>query len=280
MSIPDKIKIVEVGPRDGLQNEKTIIPTDKKIEFINALSECGFEEIEAGAFVSPKWVPQMADSEEVFMKIKRNPKTVYSALVPNEIGLEKAIKVKVDKIAVFTAASETFTQKNINASIEESINRFIPVVKNSPVPVRGYVSTAFYCPYEGKVNPEKPLAVSLRLLEIGCIEISIGDTIGRATESDINELLDLFEQRVPLSKLAMHFHDTFGNAANNALISAQRGISIFDSSAGGIGGCPFAPGASGNVSTQKLVELFKGRTGIDEQKLAQSTGLLTGLLIR
>ena len=280
MSIPDKIKIVEVGPRDGLQNEKTIIPTDKKIEFINALSECGFEEIEAGAFVSPKWVPQMADSEEIFMRIKRNPKTVYSALVPNEIGLEKAIKVKVDKIAVFTAASETFTEKNINASIEESINRFIPVVKNSPVPVRGYVSTAFYCPYEGKVGPEKPLEVALRLIEIGCTEISIGDTIGKATESDVNELLDMFEKHIEFSKLSMHFHDTFGNAVNNAIVSAQRGISTFDSSAGGIGGCPFAPGASGNVSTQKLVELFKGRTGIDEQKLAQSTGLLTGLLIR
>jgi hydroxymethylglutaryl-CoA lyase len=280
MSIPDKIKIVEVGPRDGLQNEKTIIPTDKKIEFINALSECGFEEIEVGAFVSPKWVPQMADSEEVFMKINRNPKTVYSALVPNEVGLEKAIKVKADKVAVFTAASETFTNKNINASIEESINRFIPVVKNSPVPVRGYVSTAFYCPYEGKVGTEKPLEVALRLIEIGCAEISIGDTIGKATESDVNELIDMFEKRIEFSKLSMHFHDTFGNAVNNALVSAQRGISIFDSSAGGIGGCPFAPGSSGNVSTQKLVELFKGRTGIDEQKLAQSTGLLTGLLIR
>ncbi len=280
MSIPDKIKIVEVGPRDGLQNEKTIIPTDKKIEFINALSECGFEEIEAGAFVSPKWVPQMADSEEVFMKINRNPKTVYSALVPNEIGLEKAVKVKVDKIAVFTAASETFTEKNINASIEESIRRFIPVVKNSPVPVRGYVSTAFYCPYEGKVDPEKPLEVALRLLEIGCIEISIGDTIGKATEVDVNKLLDVFEKHVSYSQLAMHFHDTFGNAVNNALTSAQRGISTFDSSAGGIGGCPFAPGASGNVSTQQLLKIFEGRTGIDEQKLAQSTGLLTGLLTR
>lgn len=273
------IKIVEVGPRDGLQNEKGIIPTEAKIAFVNALSETGLQEIEVSSFVSPKWVPQLADALDVFRGIRRNPGVKYSALVPNEIGLDRAIEANVDKIAVFTAASETFSQENTGASIAETIERFRPVLRRSPVPVRGYVSTAFYCPYEGKIAPDAVAPVINQLLEIGCVEISVGDTIGRATKDDVRALLEKVLNICPVEKLAMHFHDTFGNAVQNALTSEELGVRVFDSSAGGIGGCPFAPGAPGNVATAALISAFPNRTGVDPGKLARAADVIRPFLM-
>jgi hydroxymethylglutaryl-CoA lyase len=278
--ITDPIKIVEVGPRDGLQNEKSIIPTETKIAFVDALSESGLTEIEVSSFVSPKWVPQLADALEVFRGIVRIPSVVYSALVPNEIGLDRAIEAKVDKIAVFTAASETFSQKNVGASISDTIERFRPVLQRSPVPVRGYVSTAFYCPYEGKIEPNAVVPVIEDMLEIGCVEISIGDTIGKAVPDEVAKLLEVVLQICPIDKIAMHFHDTFGNALANASVSERMGVRIFDSSAGGIGGCPFAPGATGNVSTSALVSLFDGRTGVSLEKLEKAAKIVRPFLTR
>jgi hydroxymethylglutaryl-CoA lyase len=268
------IRVVEVGPRDGLQNEKTIIPTEVKVAFVDALSAAGFDEIEVSSFVAPKWVPQLADAAQVFAAITRRPGVRYTALVPNEQGLERALDARVDKIAVFTAASETFTRKNINASIAESIERFRPVVTRSPVPVRAYVSTAFHCPFEGPVAPERVLEVAERLSAIGCADLSIGDTIGKATPEEVRRLLDLFLPRFGPERLAMHFHDTYGRAGENARVSAEAGITVFDASAGGIGGCPYAPGASGNVSTQALVDLFPGRTGIDRSALDAASAVV------
>lgn len=261
------IRIVEVGPRDGLQNEKALIPTDVKVAFVDALSAAGFDEIEVSSFVSPKWVPQLADAEEVFRRIGRRPGVRYSALVPNAQGLERAVRARADKVAVFTAASESFSRRNINATIAESIARFRPVLEASPVPVRGYVSTAFHCPYEGVVAPEAAVRVSEELLALGVAEVSIGDTIGKATPDEVRRLLDLLLRAAPAERLAMHFHDTYGRAVANAAAAAEAGITIFDASAGGIGGCPYAPGASGNVATQALVRLFAGRSGIDPARL-------------
>ncbi|MEO8452602.1 MAG: hydroxymethylglutaryl-CoA lyase [Gemmatimonadota bacterium] len=268
------IRIVEVGPRDGLQNEKAIIPTDVKVAFVDALSQCGFDEIEVSSFVSPKWIPQLADASDVFARITRHPGVRYMALVPNEAGLDRAIESKVDKIAVFTAASETFTRKNINATIAESIDRFRPVVTRSPVPVRGYVSTAFHCPYEGKIAPERVVPVCLELLGLGCTELSIGDTIGKATPEEVGELLEQLLGVVDADKVAMHFHDTYGRATANAALAAHLGITVFDSSAGGVGGCPYAPGATGNVATEALARLFAGRTPVREECPAAAAALL------
>lgn len=247
------IRIVEVGPRDGLQNEKKTIPTDVKVAYIDALSETGVDEIEASAFVSPKWVPQLADAADVFRRIQRKPGVVYSALVPNEQGLDRAIEARVDKIAVFTAASETFNRKNINASIEESIRRFEPVLKRATMPVRGYVSTAFWCPYEGKVAPKKTVEVVQRLIDLGVQDVSIGDTIGKAVPDEVRALLTLLLKKLSADRIAMHFHDTYRHAVENVLASWKMGIETFDSSAGGIGGCPYAPGASGNIATEAVV---------------------------
>ncbi|MCW5947324.1 MAG: hydroxymethylglutaryl-CoA lyase [Fimbriimonadales bacterium] len=276
----DPIKIVEVGPRDGLQNEKSIIPTETKIAFVDALSSSGLTEIEVSSFVSPKWVPQLADALEVFRGITRVPGVVYSALVPNEVGLDRAIEAKVDKFSVFTAASETFSQKNVGASIAETIKRFRPVLQRSPVPVRGYVSTAFYCPYEGKIEPNAVVPVIEDLLDIGCVEISIGDTIGKAIPEEVTRLLEVTLDICPVEKIAMHFHDTFGNAIANSSASERMGVRVFDSSAGGIGGCPFAPGATGNVSTTALVRLFEGRTGISLEKLEEAAKIVRPFLTR
>ncbi len=270
----DRIRLVEVGPRDGLQNEKKTIPTDVKVAFIDALSRAGFDEIEVSSFVSPKWVPQLADAKEVFAAITRQPGVRYTALVPNEQGLARALDARADKVSVFTAASETFTRKNINASIAESLDRFRPVVRDSPVPVRGYVSTAFHCPYEGPVAPDAVIRVSEQLLELGCAELSIGDTIGKATPDEVRRLLETMIPRVGANRLAMHFHDTFGHAVANASVSADLGITIFDSSAGGIGGCPYAPGATGNVGTEALVALFGARAGIDGALLNAASAVL------
>ena len=255
------IRIVEVGPRDGLQSETVSIPTDAKVDYIDALSASGVSEIEASAFVSPKWVPQLSDAEEVFRRIRRVPGITYSALVPNEQGLDRAMSAKADKIAVFTAASETFNRKNINASIEESIRRFVPVIeraRRSALPVRGYVSTAFWCPYEGRVAPSKAAEVCRRLIDQGVDEISIGDTIGKAVPEEVRQLLETVLPGIPASKLALHFHDTYHHAVENLLAAWNLGIETFDSSAGGIGGCPYAPGASGNVATEAAVEALRG----------------------
>lgn len=268
------IRIVEVGPRDGLQNEPTIIPTEAKVAFIDALSLCGVTEIEVSSFVSPKWVPQLADAALVFRQITRQPAVAYSALVPNDAGLARAIEAQVDRVAVFTAASETFTRRNINATIAESIARFRSVIQDSPVPVRGYVSTAWHCPYEGPIAPPAVLPVCLTLLELGCHHLSIGDTIGKANPDEVSALLDLLLVHIRPDQIALHFHDTFGHAVANVERGYAHGIRNFDSSAGGIGGCPYAPGATGNVSTQALATIFSTASPIDMAKLETASALL------
>jgi hydroxymethylglutaryl-CoA lyase len=254
------IRIVEVGPRDGLQSETAAVPTHVKVAYIDALSAAGLLEIEASAFVSPKWVPQLADAEEVFRSIRRAPGVVYSALVPNEKGLERALAARVDKVAVFTAASETFNRKNINASIDESLRRFQPVIegaRGAGLPLRGYVSTAFWCPYEGRIAPAAVVDVCRRLIDAGVDELSIGDTIGKAEPGEVKALLEALSPVVAISRLALHFHDTYHRAIPNAIAAWKLGVTIFDSSAGGIGGCPYAPGASGNVATETLIAALR-----------------------
>lgn len=270
----DRIRIVEVGPRDGLQNEAQQVPTEVKVRFVDALSECGFQEIEVSSFVSPRWIPQLADAEQVFAGIQRAPGVTYMALVPNQQGLERAERARAGKVAVFTAASETFSLKNTNATIAETLVRFKPVIARATVPVRGYISTAFHCPFEGPVQPEKVLEVAAALLELGCAELSIGDTIGKATASEVTRLFERLFSVAPPDRLAAHFHDTFGQAVDNALAAEVLGIRTFDASAGGIGGCPYAPGAPGNVSTQSLVQAFPGRTGIDLLRLDAASAIV------
>jgi len=254
------IRIVEVGPRDGLQNETETVPAAAKVAFIDALSASGVDEIEVTSFVSAKRVPQLADAEQVFSQIKRRDGVSYSALVPNEQGLERALPLKPDRVAVFTAASETFSQKNVNASIDETFERFVPVIqgaKQAGIAVRGYVSMVFWCPYEGKIEPEDALKVTERLLELGCEEISLGDTVGKATPEEVHEVLDVILARVAADKLALHFHDTYGRAARNVIAGYEKGIRVFDSAAGGLGGCPYAPGAPGNIATEVMVRALR-----------------------
>lgn len=268
------IRLVEVGPRDGLQNEPQPVPTDRKVAFIDALSRSGLRDIEVSSFVSPRWVPQLADAEDVFRRIERVPGVRYWALVPNRQGLERAVAVKVDGIAVFTAASETFSRRNTNASIAETLARFAPVVQAASVPVRGYVSTAFHCPFEGPVAPVAVQRVTMALLELGCEAISLGDTIGRAQPDEVRALLQLLLTDLPAERLALHCHDTFGQAVANCLAAAELGITVFDASAGGLGGCPYAPGAPGNVATEALVRAFPGRTGVALDALEHASRLL------
>ena len=277
------VRIIEVGPRDGLQNEPGVIPTERKIAFVNALSRTGVTEIEAGSFVSPKAVPQLADSDEVFRKIERMPGVVYSALVPNERGLERARTVAAQKIAVFTAASESFTQRNIHATVRESIERFQPVVsgaKRDGMAVRGYISTVIFCPYEGRIEPIRVAEVMKRLLALGVDEISLGDTIGKASPSDIRKLLDTLLPHIARERVSLHCHDTYGMAIANALTAWwDYGIEAFDSSAGGLGGCPYAPGASGNVATEDLAFALKASGAIvpvDEMKIMATCRQLSG----
>jgi hydroxymethylglutaryl-CoA lyase len=280
------VRIVEVGPRDGLQNEKEPIPTERKIAFVDALSEAGYDEIEVSAFVSPKWIPQLADAADVFAGIRRRPGLVYAALVPNEQGLDRALAAGAGKIAVFTAASETFNRKNVNAGIAQSIARFEPVVPRAlaaKVRVRGYISTAFWCPYEGKVDPAAVVPVAKRLLDLGVEEISIGDTIGKAVPEEVDRLLDRLLDAVPQDQIALHFHDTYGKASANALAGYARGVTIFDASAGGVGGCPYAPGAAGNVATQDLARALReagAEISIDLAKVDAATELLAAALRR
>ncbi len=276
-----RIRITEVGPRDGLQNIKVPIPTDAKVRMVDILSESGVEEVEVSSFVSPKWVPQLSDAEEVFRRIKRREGVIYSALVPNLRGLERALSVGVDKIALFTAASETFNRKNTNATIEESIRRFIPVVRearNSGLVVRGYISTAFHCYFEGRIPPEKVLEVAVRLFDIGVDEVSLGDTTGRAVPEDVKRLLEVILRDFPPQKIVLHFHDTYGMGIANVWTAySEFGINRFDSSAGGLGGCPFVPGASGNVATEDVVFLFEQsgvETGIDLRRVVEGARVI------
>ena len=280
----DTVKIVEVGPRDGLQNEKVTIPTQAKVDYITALGDAGLRVIEAGAFVSPKWVPQMADSAEVYASIPKDPGMEYPVLVPNMKGLERAIEAGVRSIAIFTASSETFNKRNINMSIDESFENYGPVAVRAlreGIRVRGYVSTAFGCPYEGEVPAEKVLEVSARLLDLGCYEVSIGDTIGVGTPMQAQGVIGVLLQVIPASKLAMHFHDTRGTALANTLAALEMGIATYDSSAGGLGGCPYAPGASGNMATEDLVYLLDGlaiETGVDLKKLVAASSIIAPYL--
>jgi hydroxymethylglutaryl-CoA lyase len=279
------IRIVEVGPRDGLQNEKTSVPVETKVAFVDALSGTGLTEIEVSAFVSPRWVPQLGDAEEVFKRIFRDRGVVYSALVPNERGLDRALEARIDKCSVFTSASETFNQKNINTSIQGSIERFLPVVeraRSAGLPVRGYVSTAFWCAFEGEIAPEVVLDVVDRLVDIGVNEVSISDTIGKASPDEVRRLLDLLLPRLPSERITMHFHDTYGRGVENVLASWSQGIRIFDASVGGLGGCPYAPGATGNVATEAVVEALREAgesVDVDLQGLEHARQLLDPFLI-
>jgi isopropylmalate/homocitrate/citramalate synthase len=280
----DSVKIVEVGPRDGLQNEKVTIPTQAKVDYITALGDAGLRVIEAGAFVSPKWVPQMADTAEVYAEIPKDPGVEYPVLVPNMRGLERAIESDVRSIAIFTASSETFNKRNINMSIDDSFDNYAPVVARAlheGMRVRGYVSTAFGCPYEGDVPPEKVLEVSARLLDLGCYEVSVGDTIGVGTPMQVQGVIGMLLQVIPASKLAMHFHDTRGTALANTLAALEMGITTYDASSGGLGGCPYAPGASGNLATEDLVYMLDRmgiETGVDLGRLVQASSMLARFL--
>lgn len=284
MRFPKKIKIVEVGPRDGLQNEKEIVSTADKVRFIDLLSASGLPVIEASSFVHPKWVPQLADAAEVCSNIRKKKGVSYPALVPNLKGLERALETGIRDIAVFTAASGTFNKKNINRSIEESLKDIQAVVtqaKKAKMGVRGYVSTCFVCPYEGKVPPQKVRPVIEALLSFGVDEISIGDTIGAAVPTDVEKLFDCLLPKIPAKKLAVHFHDTSGTALANILTSLQMGIATVDSSAGGLGGCPYAPGASGNVATEDMLYMVHGmgiETGVDLGRLAAASRFMSSIL--
>ena len=280
----DTVKIVEVGPRDGLQNEKVTVPTDAKIAFITALGDAGLRTIEAGAFVSPKWVPQMADTAEVYRNIPKDPGVEYPVLVPNMKGLERALDAGVTSIAIFTAASETFNTRNINMTIDESFENYAPVAARAQehgVRLRGYVSTAFGCPYEGDVAPEKVLEVCARLLDLGCYEVSVGDTIGVGTPMQVQGVTGMLLQVIPAKRLAMHFHDTRGTALANTLAALEMGIATFDASAGGLGGCPYAPGASGNLATEDLVYMLDGmaiESGVDLNRLVAASSIIAPYL--
>jgi len=271
---PDFVRVVEVGARDGLQNEAAV-NTQDKVALINALADAGLKDIEAGAFVSPKWVPQMADSSDVISALNL-PDVNLSALTPNLRGAEAAKQVDIQEFAIFTAASEAFCQKNINCSIDESIDRFKDVMdfaKANNIRVRGYVSCVMGCPYQGDVDYNDVLKVSERLLELGCYEISLGDTIGVGTAKKVDELLDLLLQHIDKSKLAVHFHDTYGQALTNIYTALTRGIATVDSAVAGLGGCPYAKGASGNVATEDVVYLLQGlgiEHGIDLERLAKA----------
>lgn len=269
----DAVRIVEVGPRDGLQNEERQVPAEVKVELIERLASAGLRSIEATAFVSPKWVPQMADHAEVMQAIDRAPGVIYSALTPNLKGFEAALAAGVDQVAVFASASESFSQKNINCSIAESLERFEPVfaaAKLANIPVRGYVSCVIACPYEGEVEPAAVARVARALFDRGCSEISLGDTIGRGTPKEVRAMLEAVAPYVPPAKLAGHFHDTFGQALVNVYAALEFGLRTFDASVSGLGGCPYAPGASGNVATEDVVYLLQGmglETGVDLDRL-------------
>ncbi|MCW8108749.1 hydroxymethylglutaryl-CoA lyase [Alteromonas ponticola] len=285
-SYPAQVSIVEVGPRDGLQNEKTPVSTQSKVELVHNLVNAGLKRIETGSFVSPKWVPQMADSSDVFTRIKRHKGVTYSALTPNMKGFEAALQAGADEVAVFGAASESFSQRNINCSIEDSLNRFAPVVEaaqTAGIKVRGYVSCVLGCPYEGEISPTAVAEVSKRLLDMGCYEISLGDTIGTGTPVKTAAMLEEVLNWIPVNQVAAHFHDTYGQALANLTIALQYGVATIDSAVAGLGGCPYARGASGNVATEDVVYMLNGmgiKTGIDLHKLLHAARGISNVIKR
>jgi hydroxymethylglutaryl-CoA lyase len=284
--MPSSVKVVEVGPRDGLQNEKTQISAEDKITLIDLLAESGVSYIECGSFVSPKWVPQMATSAAVFEGITRTEGVTYAALTPNMRGFEGAVVVNANEVAIFGAASEAFSQKNINCSIEESLVRFEPIMaaaKTAGIPVRGYVSCVIGCPYDGSTEPEKVAEVAEKLFKMGCYEISLGDTTGIGTPASVQKMLQAVSTRVPMAKLAVHFHDTYGQALVNIYTALQMGIKAVDSAIAGLGGCPYAKGASGNVATEDVIYMLNGlgiKTGIDFDKLLKAGWFISDKLSR
>lgn len=274
--MPDRVTLYEMGPRDGLQNEPRLIDGAAKIRLVDLLSDCGFSHIEVTSFVSPKWVPQMADAAEVLAGIRRKPGVNYAALTPNLQGFDRALMAGADEVAVFAAASEGFSQKNINCSIAESLERFRPVLQSARtamIPVRGYVSCVTDCPYDGPVAPEAVAGLAEALRKMGCYQISLGDTIGAGTPETIGRMLDAVLARVPAGRLAGHYHDTRGRALDNIAASLDRGLRVFDSAVGGLGGCPFAPGAKGNVATEAVAAMLHAagyETGLDPDRLAEA----------
>ncbi|PGH56102.1 hydroxymethylglutaryl-CoA lyase [Azospirillum palustre] len=286
MQLPKFVRMVEVGPRDGLQNEKSMVPTAVKVELVDRLSDAGLTVVEAASFVSPKWVPQMGDSAEVLAGIARKPGVRYAALTPNLKGLEGALAARADEVAVFGAASESFSQKNINCSIAESLDRFAPVMeqaKAAGVPVRGYVSCVLGCPYEGEIAPRAVADVAERLFAMGCYEISLGDTIGTGTPTKAQLMIAAVAERVPVDKIAVHFHDTYGQALANILAALQMGVAVVDSSVAGLGGCPYAKGASGNVASEDVLYMLNGlgiETGVDLDKLIAAGAFISDAIGR
>jgi len=286
MPLPSQAKIVEVGPRDGLQNEKQVVPTATKIELIERLADAGLRVIEATSFVSPKWVPQMGDNSAVMQGIKRHPAAVYPVLTPNLQGFDAAVQAGASEVAIFAAASEAFSLKNINCSIAESLKRFEPILSAASaleIPVRGYVSCVVACPYEGAIAPEQAARVAKSLFDMGCCEVSLGDTIGVGNPASICRMIEACASLIPIDRLAGHYHDTYGMAIANIYASLQLGMATFDSSVAGLGGCPYAQGASGNVATEDVVYLMHGlgiETGIDLAKLAAIGGWISGAINR
>jgi len=286
MNLPARVRIVEVGPRDGLQNEKQAIATDVKVALIDRLTDAGLRAIEAAAFVSPKWVPQMADAPDVMARIRRKPGVSYPVLVPNMMGFDAAAAAGVQEIAVFGAASESFSQKNINSTIAQSLDRFAPVVaaaRDRGIAVRGYISCVLGCPYEGDIAPQAVADVAKALYAMGCYEISLGDTIGVGTPGRTSAMLDAVSRDVPVEKIAGHFHDTYGQALVNIYASLERGVAVFDSSVAGLGGCPYAKGATGNVATEDVVYLLHGlgiETGVDLDRLIDAGEFICAALGR
>lgn len=286
MALPTHVRIVEVGPRDGLQNEPLSISTDVKVTLIEKLAAAGVSYIEAGSFVNPQWVPQMAGSDEVFQKVSRQPGVTYAALTPNLKGFERALAAGATEVAIFAAASETFSQKNINCTIDESLGRFEPIMaaaRDANICVRGYVSCVVGCPYEGDVPPVKVRHVAAQLMQMGCYEVSLGDTTGVGTPADIQRVIDACSAEIPIEQLAVHLHDTYGQALANIYAALEMGISVVDSAIAGLGGCPYAKGASGNVATEDLVYMLNGlgiEHGVDLEELLEAGSYITTKLAR
>jgi len=285
-SLPEFVKIVEVGPRDGLQNEKKLVSTEEKVQFIDMLSQTGLKVIESGAFVSSPWIPQMADSKQVMLQMKKKEGVSYPALVPNMIGFKRSLEANCKEIAIFGAASESFSKKNINCTIAESHQRFIEVAaaaKENNIRMRGYVSCVMGCPYEGEVLLSKVVEVAKDLYKLGCYEISLGDTIGVGTPGRTMELIKAVKDHIPIGAIAVHFHDTYGQALSNILTALQLGISVVDSSTAGLGGCPYAKGASGNVATEEVIYMLKGlgiQTGIELEALINAGSFISKIIGR
>jgi hydroxymethylglutaryl-CoA lyase len=284
--LPARVTVVEVGPRDGLQNEPETLSVEDKVAFCDRLIAAGLPVVEVGALVSPKWVPQMAGSDEVLRRVRKAAGVRLPVLVPNRVGYERARAAGAREVAVFTAASESFSRRNTNASIDETFERFaafVPEARQEGLRVRGYLSTAFGCPYEGRVAPAAAVAVARRLAEAGCDEVSIGDTIGVAVPTQVGELLGLLAVELPLDRVAVHFHDTRGTALANVLAALEAGVSVVDSAAGGTGGCPYAPGASGNLATEDLLYMLHGmgiETGVSLEAVAEASRALSARLGR